>query len=242
MKDSVPPAASSGRGVHGFVSRLVGSPWAWCALFALLSGYQIVRAVTADPPPEPPRVYYDVPAFSLTDQFGQAFGSKDLEGRIWIANFIFTHCPTRCRDLTESMKQLQKRLKYMRDAVWLVSFSVDPEHDTPERLREYARANDVSQARWRFLTGDLGEVKTAVVSGFKLPMDPGEPLDADSGLLDITHGTRFVLVDQEGRIRGYYETDPKSIQELLTHVSLLSGFERVPGTTRRFEAARAPGN
>lgn len=209
---------------QGWLGRLVGSPWAWVTFFSLLFGYHIGRAVLfAENPPEPPKVYYQVPSFSLTDQFGNAFGSDDLRGKIWVANFIFTHCPTRCEQLTEGMAGLQKRLRHMRDGIHLVSFSVDPEHDTPEVLAEYARKHKANQLRWRFLTGDLGTVREAVVEGFKLPMQKDDlPEDAADALLTITHGTKFVLVDPALRIRGYYDTDDASIQELLQDIGYLS--------------------
>jgi protein SCO1/2 len=190
-------------------------------------GFHIGRAMLADPPKQAPPPLYEVPAFSLTDQFGRPFGSDDLRGKIWIANFIFTHCPTRCADLTNSMASLQKRLRYMRDSVYLTSFSVDPEHDTPEKLSAYAEKYGAKQSTWRFLTGDLGVVKKAVVDGFKMPIEAGEPLPAQDDvpvadqLLNITHGTRFVLIDRQLRIRGYYETDEESLDRLLGDVALV---------------------
>ena len=125
------------------------------------------------------------------------------------------------------MAGVQKRLRYMRDSVYLTSFSVDPDHDTPERLAEYAKKHDAKQSTWRFLTGDLEVVKKAVVDGFKMPIEKGEPLPSQEDvpisdqLLNITHGTRFVLIDRHLRIRGYYETDEESIDRLLGDVALI---------------------
>lgn len=219
--------------IQSRVAAIVGSPWSWIVFFTVAFGFHLGRAMLADPPRDPPPVLYTMPEFQLTDQFGRSFGSQELVGKIWVANFIFTHCPTRCNDLTDSMKKVQKRLKYMRDGVYLTSFSVDPEHDTPERLLAYAKKHEAKQSTWRFLTGDASAVKAAVVDGFKQPIAPGEPLPQGSvhegdddvpvgdQLLNITHGTRFVLVDRQHRIRGYYETDEASLDDLLGDIALV---------------------
>lgn len=215
------------------LAKAVGSPLFWLAWVGAAFTVHITRAVTNELPPEP-ETYHRVPAFSLTDQHGRTFGSRDLEGRIWVANFIFTHCPTRCENLTQRMGEVQKRMGYAGDSVHLVSFSVDPENDTPSALAAYADKHKAGP-RWHFLTGELGAVKKAVVDGFKLPMEPNEEADTDGELMSITHGTRFVLVDAKGYIRGYYEADDEGFRDLLTHISLVSGLEARPGVTRRFE-------
>jgi len=205
----------------GRLSRIVGSPLFWVGFLVIAFGFHLGRAIFfGKPPADPPKVFYTVPEFTLTDQLGKPFGTKDLEGKIWVANFVFTHCPTLCENLTTEMSKLQKRLRYMRDSTHLVSFSVDPENDTPEVLNEYATKHGANHLRWRFLTGDLSVVKKAVVEGFKLPMDPETPIDDQ--LMNITHGNRFVLVDANLRIRGYYDPDEAGIQKLLNDVAYLS--------------------
>ncbi len=206
------------------LGRWVGNPWFWIGWVALAFSYHLGRAIFfSKPRADPPKVFYQVPEFSLTDQMGHAFGSKDLDGKIWVADFVFTHCPTRCEQLTTEMSKLQKHLRYMRDAMHLISFSVDPENDTPEVLYEYATKHKANHIRWRFLTGDLEAVKTAVVKGFKLPMEKDDPEEGvDDALMTITHGTRFVLVDQHLQIRGYYDADPQGIQQLLKDIAYLS--------------------
>ena len=207
----------------GRLSRLVGSPWFWISFLVIAFGYHLGRAIFfGKPQSDPPKVYYQVPEFTLTDQLGKPFGSKDLEGKIWVANFIFTHCPTLCEGLTTEMSKLQKRLRYMRDSMHLVSFSVDPENDTPEKLHEYATKHKANHLRWRFLTGELGAVKKAVVEGFKLPMEKDTEMPVDDQLMNITHGNKFVLVDAQRRIRGYYEIDEAGITKLLQDVASLS--------------------
>jgi protein SCO1 len=238
---SVPSAPTAPAPRHWFV-RAIGSPLTWLAFFTIAFGFHIGRAVTAPPPPEPPKVYYQVPKFSFTNQFGEKFGSEQLEGKIWVANFIFTHCPTVCEGLTQAMAGLQPHLRFMRDSIALVTISVDPENDTPEVLRAYAQKRGLNQARWFFLTGDLAQIQEAVVKGFKLPMEKADPETAPStgdDLMSITHGSKLVLVDAQMRIRGYYDADEEGKKNLLHHISLIQGFDRIPGSTAAFEKSQA---
>jgi protein SCO1/2 len=142
--------------------------------------------------------YGEVPAFQLTNQDGRSFGSADLAGKIWIADFIYSTCPGPCPMISSRMSEMQKPLE--KTDVHFVSFSVDPEKDTPERLREYAQRLHAQPGRWDFLTGPKSEIYDLSVRGFKLPAaehggDKGEPL----------HSTRLILIDRHGQIRGYYD-------------------------------------
>jgi protein SCO1/2 len=202
--------------------RWTGRASFWVALVVLLAGFQIVRAMTARIP-DPPKALLDLPAFSLTDQTGKPFGTKDLEGRIWVADFMFTSCPTMCPTLTKQMQKLRHRLRNMGDAVHLVSFSVDPDHDTPAKLKEYALKYGANPESWSFLTGQLKDVEDAVVKGFKMPMDrDGKD---DPGIFDITHGSRFVLIDGQSRIRGYYDSSDEGVDALVRDVGLVAAAE-----------------
>lgn len=203
------------------LSRAVGKGWFWALFVGTLFTLPLLDALRREVPDAPP-VYFQIPEFRLTDHFNEPFGSKELTGKLWVANFIFTSCPTRCPALTETMAKLQKRLKNMGDAVMLVSFSVDPERDTPEKLQEYAKKYHANPRRWRFLTGELAPVEQAIVQGFKMPMEPGEAVPGKPELFDITHGTRLVLVDRQGHVRGFYETDPESLDQLMADLSLLA--------------------
>jgi len=95
--------------------------------------------------------------------------------------------------------------------VRLVSFSVDPEHDTPEVLRGYAESRGVDLTNWSLVTGGEEAVRSLVVSGFALPM--GERLDLAGGLVDVAHAARLVLVDRQGGVRGYYSSDETGLDE-----------------------------
>jgi protein SCO1/2 len=194
------------------------NPMFFGALAVSLAGFQIVRAVTAELPPMPPTLG-EVPAFGLVDQHARPFGSAELRGRVWIANFIFTRCPTVCPVFTEKMARLQDRVKHATPALHLVSFSVDPDHDTPAVLFEYARKHRASPRMWSFLTGAPEDVRKTVQSGLKIAMERrGEPGDVP----DILHGTHFVLIDQRLRIRGYYDSDdPSAIDAMLRDAGAL---------------------
>jgi protein SCO1/2 len=163
--------------------------------------------------PEPPPVVGRVPGYALVDQDGKPFGSKDLEGRVYIASFFFTSCRSICPPLMQGMKRLQEgfETKGVKD-VRLVSISVDPHHDTPEVLRAYGESLGVDPARWILLTGDPEAVRRVVVDGFKTPMDPMPVTPPDP--MDIAHTGKVVLIDQSGGIRGYYDTTELGLDEV----------------------------
>ena len=145
-----------------------------------------------------------VPDVAVSDQTGARLRTADLAGRVLVANFIFTRCPTVCPVTSLKMKRLGERLADEPD-VGLLSVSVDPEHDTPEVLRAFAARYRADPARWRFLTGEAAAVKRAVEEGFKLNLERrGELAD---GTPDIVHDLHFVLIDRHLRIRGYYDSD-----------------------------------
>jgi len=138
-----------------------------------------------------------VPAFKLTDQNGHAFDSStQLANTIWIADFMFTNCPGPCPRMSSQMKQVQTFLS--GTGIKLVSFTVDPENDTPEKLFEYSRFYDARPGTWYFLTGPKQTIYSLSKDSFKLGV-------GDAGG-DVEHSTHFVLVDRQGRIRGYYQT------------------------------------
>lgn len=156
-------------------------------------------------------VYGTLPAFELTDQKGRTVTTDDLRGTVVVANFIFTRCPTVCPTFSMKMKRLAEKLE--DTGVRFVSFSVDPAYDTPEILAAFAAKFDADPERWRFLTGDPEVIKETVEDGMAIAMDEQGTLP--SGAPDIVHGTHFVLIDRDGRIRGYYNSDDLERIELL---------------------------
>jgi protein SCO1/2 len=161
-----------------------------------------------------------VPDFVLKDQYGKDFSPKNLEGQIWVANFIFTRCPTICPVFTSKMAQLQHRGRGLGQYFRLVSFTVDPEHDTPSTLLAYAQRHRASPRMWSFVSGPRDELKKVIVDGMKVHMEQGTDPD---DLMSIGHGSRFVLVDAKMQVRGYYEfNEPDAVDTLLRDAGLLA--------------------
>lgn len=139
--------------------------------------------------------------FRLVDSAAREVTRRDLEGRVWIVSFVFTTCTGPCPTIVENLRRLQSELP--QEGVGLLSVSVDPTTDTPAVLAEYARGLGADPARWRFLTGDIGEIDALLRSSFALPVERAAPGTAPIGE-HVAHSTKLVVVDREGRIAGYY--------------------------------------
>ena len=150
-------------------------------------------------PDLPKRVEARVPDFSLTNQQGQPLSLSDMAGKIWIADFIFTSCPTICPAMTQEMARLQS--EFVADPVYFVSFSVDPERDTVDVLSRYATAYGADDRRWHFLTGDKAKIYQLAGQGFKLAAGPKGS--------EIHHSPRFILVKRDGNIHDFYDSRSK---------------------------------
>ncbi len=158
-----------------------------------------------------------VPPFTLTERSGRTVTERDLAGRVWIADFIFTRCPDVCPLLTQRMRGVETALAGSASPVTLLSISVDPGHDTPEVLRAYATTHQAGEAWW-FATGDRDAVARLLTEGFHVAFgDDGPPTGP------ITHSDRFVLVDAQLRIRGYYHgNDPDDVARLVADARALA--------------------
>lgn len=151
----------------------------------------------------------DVPPFQLIDQHGKPFGLGDLKGKIWVANFIFTRCAGPCPLVSSRMAELNQKIGRAGQGVELVTFTVDPEFDSPDVLATYAKNLGAGPDRWKFLTGDPAAVEALVVQGLLQPLAK-EPSGTPA------HSSRFVLVDRDGRLRGFEDgNDPEVVQKLL---------------------------
>lgn len=163
-----------------------------------------------------------VPTFRFTRESGGPFGSTELEGKVVIADFVFTSCGSVCPRLTRRMLDLQARVPRLGAGAMLVSFSVDPENDTPAVLATYARDAKADPTKWVFLTGELGAVQDVVKKGFKLGMGklaPGASAEGHEG--GVFHAERFVLLDKERRIRGYYRNEDDDVARLVRDATQL---------------------
>jgi len=160
-----------------------------------------------------------VPDFSFTDQNGKTITNKDFEGKVYIAEFFFTTCPDICPIMTENMKKIQD--KFLGNPnLGIASFTIDPTHDTPEVLKEYATKKGITKPQWHLLTGEKEEIFKLANEGFNLYV--GEVAEVDGG---FEHSGFFALIDQNGNIRSrkdendnpivYYDgLDDKGIQML----------------------------
>jgi protein SCO1/2 len=178
----------------------------------VVAGIMGVVTITALRPrlrhvPEPPPVMFQLPAdVALVDQNGQPFSTATMSGKVWVAGFVFTSCPSTCPAVTRAMGELRARFDRMQVPVEMVSFTVDPAKDTPEVLRAYAEQAGVSE-HWRFVTGDPKAVRAMVRDGFRLGIGEREP-KGDAGMYDIAHSTKLALVDGDGAVRGFYDIEP----------------------------------
>jgi cytochrome oxidase Cu insertion factor (SCO1/SenC/PrrC family) len=161
------------------------------AIFLLLAGCGFQ--------PEIP-VFYPAPDFSLTERSNRTVTLENLRGKVWVADFIFTSCAGMCPVMSGKMQRLQATLPA---GVGFVSFTVDPERDTPEVLTAYAKRYGADPERWLFLTGPKDALHRLSRDGFKLALE-----EATGTVIEpITHSSRFVLVDKAGQIRGYYSAE-----------------------------------
>jgi protein SCO1/2 len=152
-----------------------------------------------------------VPDFTLTDQTGSAFASAStLAGHVWVADFFFTTCPGPCPRMSSQMHQVQTALA--DQGARMVSITVDPEHDTPQTLTEYAQHFQAQPGVWFFLTGPREALNHLDRDVFKLGQVDGS----------LDHSTRFILVDKKSQVRGYYLTsEPDAITRLIADAKSL---------------------
>lgn len=162
--------------------------------------------------------YGSVPAFSLVERSGKKTSLAALRGKVWVADFIYTSCTDTCPLQTADMAKLQEQWAKESD-LELVSFSIDPERDTPRVLSQYADRFKADAKRWLFLTGGKEEIAHLVEDGFRLAAAPASKAKS-TGV--IVHSPSFVLVDRQMQIRGYYDTRyPESLQRLKKDVATL---------------------
>jgi|SRR5699024_2630740 len=154
----------------------------------------------------------EVEDFEATTQDGDTLARDDLLGTWWVADFVFTNCTTVCPPMTRNMKVLQDRLNEAGvENYHLVSFSVDPDRDTPEVLKEYAEEHGADLATWTFLTGyDFDTIKDFSINSFKNLVAP--PPEGDD---QVTHGTAFFLVNPDGEVvKSYSGTEADEMDQI----------------------------
>jgi protein SCO1 len=159
-----------------------------------------------------PQSYRSLPEFALTNQDGQRVTLDDMKGKVWLADFVYTTCPGPCPIISAHMARLQRKLPADMNAR-MVSFSTDPESDTPAVLKAYAKRFGASD-RWTFLTGPKDQMYDLIQRGFMLPI--ASPAGAQ-----IIHSTRIALVDKMGVVRGYYDGTMDSDAQIIADMGRL---------------------
>jgi protein SCO1/2 len=166
--------------------------------------------------PPPLRALPDFSLTAVTVDGASPLDLRALRGRVWVADFVYTSCAGPCPMLTANMASLQKRLP---PSVGLLSFTVDPDHDSSEVLTVYARKFNADPQRWFFVDGDKAALMRLFRDGFQIAV--AENAAAEPGQ-NVAHTTRFVLIDGDGRIRGYYDgDDPASLDKLASDAGRL---------------------
>ncbi len=156
--------------------------------------------------------YFVVQPFTLTNQAGEPITLGDLEGKVWVADIIFTLCAGPCPRMTEEMSKLQN-LFPVGENVRFVTLTTDPEHDTPEVLTAYAKKFNADPSRWQFLTGTKAGIRAVAHDSLKLGAEEKDPASRENENDLFIHTTVFVLVDKFGKVRGTYESLEPGFQE-----------------------------
>lgn len=202
-----------------------------------LASYLFVSSLSRDAIKMPRRYFYDtvlvkqekgkevndtqwhkIRPFKLQNQFGREVGLQDLEGRIVIADFFFTSCPSICPTLTRNMKKLQTAFKKTDSLVRFVSFTIDPERDTVARIKAYGDKFGIDHDTWWMLTGDRKEIYDIALSEFKASIAANGNIDTG-----FIHTENFFLLDKDKVVRGWYNgLDSSNLDKLIKDVVLLN--------------------
>ena len=184
------------------------SPYRWIIrlLAVLIVGVVVYRAFNPAQPAASSQLrrFTIVPPFTLTERSGKNITNHDLAGKIWVADFIYTTCPGPCPIITASMAKLQEAVAH-DPRVQLVSFTVDPQTDTPAVLAAYAGKFGADPYRWWFLTGPEKPLYELIQNGFYQVVQDNRDQPPQEGQFQVTHSTKMVLVDGDGTVRGFYD-------------------------------------
>lgn len=157
-----------------------------------------------------------IPEFSFTSQDGRTINDQVLNDKVTVVEFFFTSCPNICPVMSKELLRVQDKFED-QEGVQILSFTVDPEHDTQKVLKEYSERYEVQNESWNFLTGDKTEIYRVARCGFVLPVE-----DGNGSPEDFIHSEKFILVDGQKRIRGYYDgTDREDVDRLMMEIDIL---------------------
>jgi protein SCO1 len=168
-----------------------------------------------DPANPADTLYHTIPPFAVTNQEGKLVTNDDFKGKIHVADFFFTSCPSICPKMTSQLKRIQSLSKDLD--IKIISFSIDPKRDSVETLKKYAEKNGLDTKNWDLVTGDADEIYELGMDGYNLSAMEDE--SAPGGYL---HSQMVVLVDKEGHIRGMYDgTETVEMDKLLDDIKIL---------------------
>lgn len=166
--------------------------------------------------PQYDTVYHTIPEFSFMSQDGQLFSSRKLKGHLWIANFFYTSCPGICPVMNRQMQKVQNEF-LGDDQVRLVSFTTDPERDSIATLKYYSQQQNAVPGKWYFLRAGRKEIQDLARNAFRVTV-----VDGDNGDGEVEHSDKLILIDEKGRIRGYYNgTDSMDVRNLMGDIVLI---------------------
>jgi protein SCO1/2 len=194
--------------------------WRFTSALATIAGLVAAAAIVGCQPQTPLDVYGSTPTFNLTDQSGATFSSQSLAGHVTLLDFVYTYCTDACPIMSATFQEAQRKLaddKLLGSKILLVSLSVDPVHDTPQVMADYAQRFKADPNSWKMLTGDFDPVYD-VVTGFKVATRPPRPA-ADSpppGGTELTHTTAVVLIDPQLQVRAYLDGVNSSADDLVS--------------------------
>ena len=172
--------------------------------------------------PELARIGYGhtIGNFSFLDQNGKVFTQEHVKGKVYVVEYFFTTCGTICPKMNAQMQRIQQAYKGS-NKVEILSFTVNPKTDTVEQLKRYALDHEANDQQWHFLTGKQEKLYHLARTSFFV-LKPAEVENQGDEGSDFIHTNNFVLVDQSGRIRGYYDgTSTKEVNHLIKDIQLL---------------------
>lgn len=206
------------------MKKIVKNPFVWAFILgcALLTVYPFMakRNMRAAPP------LFSVGDWTLVSDANQPFGSANLKGKVVIASFIFTTCPTLCPMMTQRMKEVHEKFDRYQDKVHFISVTVDPQVDTPEVLRTYKKNYGIYAPNWTFVTGEKRDIYRLMEDQLKLHVGEKKLLEDGSEVYDIDHVAQLLLIDQKGDLRGLFATDPTSLAALERSAKYLADHEK----------------
>lgn len=195
------------------------SPFLWAFLIGIASLHLVKEmALQRRSAPDPLLI---VPNWRLIDHHGQPFGQADLKGKVVIANFFFSSCPSICPKLTEAMKEVYQRVQDNSSSIEFISITVDPETDTPEVLTNYMNKYGINHPNWRCLTGTKKDIYDVVVNKMKVHMGEKEAVPGSPTSYDIPHLAHLALFDQQGALRGLFKTETIELAALVRAAKFL---------------------